>query len=274
MKVEKDRYMKNIKKTTSTLYVLFLMITGCNTEKCNPLKEVVIGQKNNRELHKIVDGCENDRLVSELEYIKISKDSIVPDGYYKEYYSNGKLKVLSFAKLGIQDSVCIVFSENGNKISESFKSDGSFIGPQKEYNSNGSNKSIVYYKNDTAKWFGIEFDTRGNIIKLHGKSLRTVTTPRYEIQKKGERFAAIFEVPLLGNINTELKIVVNKNDQIVYDTTISTFTHNKANFDYYPYFIDLESSGKYELIASVRLTDKKNRKLITEDSTHLPFTVK
>jgi hypothetical protein len=234
----------------------------------------VIKQKGGRELHKIVDECKNDQVVSELEYIKISKDSIIPDGYYKEYYSNGKLKVLSFAKLGIQDSVCVVFSENGNKISESFKSDGLFIGPQKEYYSNGSNKSIVYYKNDTAKWFGIEFDTHGNITKLHGKSLRTVTTPGYETQEKGGRFAAIFEVPVLNNIKTQLKIALRQGGRIVYDTTVSTFSHDKANFDYYPYFTDLGKSGNYELTASIRLTDRKNEKLITEDITLLQFTVK
>lgn len=251
-----------------------LIALGCNDKKnCNSEREIV-KTKGNIELRQIVDECNDNLIVREREYLRISKDSVVPNGYQKDYYPNGKLKLLAFWRLGVQDSVCISYSENGNKLSESYMSDGIFIGPQKEYYSNGKIKDIVYLKNDSIKWLGVEFDPQGRITKLQGKSLRIVTKPGYENQENGGRFTSIFIVPLLNDVKTELTITMMQGEKSVYDTTVTSFSHNRANFDYYPYFFDFNKTGRYEVIGSVRLSSEDDGKLIFEDSTRLGIMVK
>jgi hypothetical protein len=247
---------------------------GCNNAKdCNSKREIV-KTKGNIELHQIVDECNGNLVVREREYLRVSRDSIIPNGYQKDYYPNGKLKILAFWRLGVQDSICISYAEKGNKLSESYMSDGIFVGPQREYYNDGKIKSIVYHKNDSIKWFGIEFDPQSRITKLHGKSLRIVTEPGNENKKNGERFISLFIVPLLNNVKTELTVTMMQGEKSVYDTTVTSFTHGRANFDCYPYFFDFKKTGRYEVIGSIRLSSVDDGKLIVEDSTHLPITVK
>lgn len=256
------------------LICILFGVTACgNNKDCKPKKEIY-KVKGDSELLKVIDECHGDVVIRERQYLRVSKDSIIPNGYQKDYYPNGNLKLLAFWKLGVQDSICISYSENGNKLAENYMSDGVFMGPQKEYYSNGKIKYIAYHKNDSIKWFEVEFDSQSRISKLHGKSLRIVTEPGYGNQKNGGRFISIFIVPLLNNVKTELTIAMMQGEKSVYDTTITSFSHNNANFDYYPYFFDFKKTGRYEIVGSVRLSSEDGRKIIFEDSTHLAIMVR
>lgn len=255
------------------IFILYLvLLMGCRSKKCPDIKEVKIKNEATTEVIQLVDQC-NDRVISKQEFKKISKDSIIAEGFYKEYYPNGNLKVWGFYKENIQDSIGFQYYPTKELQATSFKSEGQFYGPQYVYYQNGKIKTVTFHKNDSMTWFQVNYKNDGVIDHIEGKSIRIMAKPGFEQSQIGKSFGLINEVPYLPGTKTTLHIQLLKDNTNILDTVITNFI-TVLNTKIYPFKKVFNSSGNYDYIATVELTDSMNKNLIKKDSVRLVIGVK
>lgn len=105
---------------------------------------------------------------------ELTKDS-VKDGFYKEYYSNGIVKLLCFYKAGKKDSVEILYDSIGKMEFKYFNKNGRLNGPYSKFYTNGnieytlnftegikSGPSSSYFPNGPVKDY-YDYDNEGNL---------------------------------------------------------------------------------------------------------------
>ena len=170
--------------------LLILFLVGCNNKGADPLEK-----KNNESGQIIKTYYRNKALKAEYQTDKFGEK----DGFYKEYYPNGKykfefiyrkgllegqqknyyenenLKAISYYKRSKIDSVQKWYYLNGKPKSEYFWSNGNRFGAQMEYDSSGKLKDIYFISNcDTCMTSIVEFDQSGNIISKKGNLIYCV----------------------------------------------------------------------------------------------------
>lgn len=147
-------------------YFIITLLTGCSNNKKIHIERIPAdGQY--FLLKKIFN--EKDVL---MEEIRLNGDSI-PDGIYKEYFSNGKTKSKGFYRGGTKDSVWTYYSNNGNIKEERNWFDGKNFGEQKVYFDNGRIEKYSFNNLSGEKIFSAAYDTTGKIIRWEGTPIYT-----------------------------------------------------------------------------------------------------
>lgn len=262
-----------IKRSIKLIVFLLILINfNCKNRKCNNFKEINIASTQDMGMTKIIDECNDNLLLKEQEYIKSSNGNLIPNGFHKEYYKDGHLKILGFYKNGIQDSLNFQYFPDGKIKIKSFMSEGQYFGPQYEYYDNSQLKSITYHKNSAITWFQVTFNEDGTINGFSGKALRVMSNPGYKNLKLGDKIGVLNEVPNIKNIENILHISLMSKNKIVVDTTIFHFDP-LLNIYVYGFSKKVDKIGSYQYIASVKLIDKVSNKIIKEDTIILSSNV-
>lgn len=74
----------------------------------------------------------------EVEMSEKNNGKLIADGYMKEFFENGNVKKLSYFKMGVQDSVCIEYYQNGAKHIQYWFANGRQTGKKVYFDSTGN----------------------------------------------------------------------------------------------------------------------------------------
>ncbi|MFA6058692.1 MAG: hypothetical protein WC756_10875 [Taibaiella sp.] len=253
------------------LSICVLQFLGCGEKEC--IVTIKEQKANNIELKIIKDNC-NDRLLKEQEFLKISPDSMIPHGLYKEYFKNGKISSFAFFKNGLQDSIAIKYYQNGNKELEFYWQDGIQIGFQSIYNQNGKYQRRDYFLRDSIKMFLLTYNEDGRIEHLEGPLFHISYNKEVDNLRLGEEINIVNEVITLENAETLLTLkFTDPNKKTLVDTTVKQFLVFK-NLHFIPIVYSPKERGDYQYSLKVQLIDKSNGNLLKADSTNFAITVK
>jgi hypothetical protein len=248
------------------LFIFFTCLYGCSNSECVESRETIVKLKNNIELLQIISDCKKGQVLLEQEFLRISSDSSIPNGQYKEYYQNGKLKISGRYEMGLQEGKFLYYSPNGQLEAQDFAVQGKLYGPQRKYYKNGKLKSIRYRKSDSINWFGIDMDQNGKYIKSEGRPIKINSKPGYKSRKVNDEIIAIIEVPVISDFTTELHLNLQNNGTVFYDTVVSKFEHdNEGNFDYFPLVKELNKQGSQVHLFEVKIIDNVTQKVVVHD---------
>jgi hypothetical protein len=115
-------------------------------------------------------------VTSEIEYL-VTDTGDVKDGYFKDYFDNGKTKTIGFYSEGLGDSDLISFFENGQIFQKSHLSAGNYWGPQYTYYENGKVEEYEFMMKKIpidgpfSCTFKLMFDKNGDVAKIGGRPL-------------------------------------------------------------------------------------------------------
>lgn len=245
-------------KYTNILCLIFLFCIGCNDSH----KRVVI-----KSPEKIVikEYYPNGGIKSEQEVLKYSDDSMIADGYYKEYFENGKLYIQGFFKKNIQHGLIESYYENGAIFRKYTKEDGWRRGFAYEYYNNGKLKWIEYYRNDSQKSFEAKFDSFGRLDTLKGALFGA--GPTTINNKTFDTVNMIYHgIVKLNGLKTILRIrVTDKDNHIIAGTSVTNFVE-MVNDRACRYAHVFSKPGTYVYENSLSLVDSLTGKIIKNDS--------
>ncbi|TWF40350.1 MORN repeat protein [Chitinophaga polysaccharea] len=161
------------------------LLTGCSNNK-KTLIERIPANGQYFLLKKIFN--EKDVLIEE---IRLNEDS-VPDGMYKEYFLNGKIKSKGFYRDGIKDSVWTYYSDSGSIKEERNWFGGKNFGEQKIYFDDGRIEKYSFNNLNGEPIFSATYNAVGKIIGWEGTPIYTAfNADRLKVNQSFELYCFI-----------------------------------------------------------------------------------
>jgi hypothetical protein len=266
MYVYEDKIKKMRNKTVFFLMSLMPFAFSCKEKDCIITNDTIT---NGKIIKRKINKCENDGIISEQEFVKNARGDMIPYGFYKDYYGNGKLKSLGFFKNGEQDSIANQYYENGRIKIRNYKSDKHFSGPQYYFSEYGKIEDIEFYNKNSEVWLKVSYNDKEKIKSIEGELANIMPDERRLVQGTlpiGDILPIIVEVPIVFNAKTVLNLTLRKSGLVLNDTIISSFVP-VYNISVYPSAERLMKSGIYEYVANVSLLDSISGELIKRDSS-------
>jgi hypothetical protein len=189
------------------------------------------------------------------------------DGIREAVLDDGK-RLVEFYKVGIRDSVILVFYSSGMLQDKMNVYRGGIVGPVQRYFPDGSLQAYLWFidptapgKNNEAKWSILFDSTRAEVIKK-GHPIVTTLMGESDSRSRDSVSLSFFFAPSPDSFRTFFLITT----QVFGENTVDTFTsfnefppmkmmELKAN---YPFHKDAKYSGIYLLL------DNKNRIVVTD----------
>jgi antitoxin component YwqK of YwqJK toxin-antitoxin module len=248
---------------------LAVYLTSCENRNC------IIEEQNtngNILIRRKINQC-NNAILYDQEFLIVSKDSFIENGYYKTYNSNGSINSIAYFKNGLQDSIAIKYYENGNKEMELYWANGKMQGFQNWYSPNGAILKKKYYVQDSSVLLSIIYNQKGQIENFDGKTLYVFGNKDISNISKGERFLIANQIVQLEAIKSILKVKFYTPDgKKIIDTTFTKFK-SMGNIKYIPIVYTASNIGIYSYYADVQLVDVKTNKILKEDSTSIKINI-
>lgn len=257
------------------LYIIgFILIVGCKENSklinCNATHESIIRNDDLDEI-RVIRNCDNKLLYSQ-EGILISKDSFISQGAYREFYESGYLKVLSFFKKNIQDSVMIKYRSDKSIEFRNYYVDGMKKGFQNYYYNSGKIEMQNYHKNDSQIICKILYDSTGSISDINGQILRVDLNKTPDNYVVGDQLFIKNEILVVDQFRPRLCIVFrSKTGQNIIDTVVESFQYIDNRF-WKMLCIKADQEGVYQYSAVATWLDKSKLKIIKGDS--IAFSIK
>ncbi len=254
----------HILKIGVAIFLLTLFFTSCKQQVC---VEESLAKNGGKTIKTRVNRCKDNVIIYEQEYDTYS-DSLVAQGFLKQYYDNGKMKSLAYYKKGVQDSVEIEYYENGQIKAKKFRAYGTVFGPQYAYHSDGKVGQIDYYTKDGKNWLTLGMNKMGAYDGFKGRLLHvTLVDKDFDVDSVPVHTTLylINEVPSLLHKNTILNIKIRKQNAILTDTTYTRFT-GFLNTVVSGFKYKFEKKGVYELLSTVNIIDSASNSLVCTDT--------
>lgn len=263
------------KRKLFTLLILPIF-HGCTNDNrtCKSFHEKIVPLSENKEEVQTINNC-TGKILQAQEIKRITKDSIIYTGYYKEFHPSGKLKVLCFLKQGILDSTALGYDANGSIEFKTYYVNGEKRGFQDVYYPNGFLKQKNYHKNDSAIIFRIDYNKDGSIKSISGQTLRIDINKPADAYRIGDTLVITNEVIVLDNMYTALDVKLSSSDKKdILKKTYSDFVFkDNRHLKYLVSPIGEKGNFRYSAIAS--LYDKKhNGNLLKKDTITFNITIR
>jgi hypothetical protein len=249
-----------------------ICFTACGEKEC--LIKTITKTKQNGEIQTINNRCKDDKMISERELSRTSEGKLIANGYFKEYFDNGKLHAISFFKNNKQDSIAIKYYENGNKELEFYWEDGKQTGFQNHFYPNGRYKLRNYFDNNSSVVFKAIYDNNGQIDSLEGTPYNIIFNKVPNSLILGEEVSIINEVITLENVETLFNLkFIDPHHKTLVDKSVNQFLIFE-NVRFVPVIYSPKEKGEYQYIVKVKLIDKANGKTLKEHSTNFSLMVR
>lgn len=209
------------------------------------------------------------------EYTKDSGGNFIANGFYKEFYGNGGLKLQGFFKNDKKDGTCIFYSEKGKIIAKQNYFEGIAKGKQYLFYDNGNIKRIKFDENDTLSYFSIDYSPNGEIKFTHGMPIVARRAIYKNVYSPQDTLIIINFVAVIEKMKTLLTIkIYDENGKCYYSNMNVDFL--TANYLGSPvdYFEKQFKRGKHKYVATVELRDSATDKVLIIDSNVIDIIVK
>jgi antitoxin component YwqK of YwqJK toxin-antitoxin module len=134
--------MKNV-----NLFLLCIFLAACN----------------NRTSQNIDNSVQHDTIKTD-KVAAITKDSVIKNGEYIQYYKNGVIKISGIMKDGKREGLWKSFYENGSPWSETTFKNGVKNGKTITWYENEKKRYEGFYTNDSESGKWIFLDEKGNVV--------------------------------------------------------------------------------------------------------------
>jgi hypothetical protein len=260
-------------------YWKYLFFASWFIQACNQTGHRVISEndKKNRVVRKYTVNERNQKDGEYREYysdgtlkvlLNYSKDSL--KGKQQSFYANGSLQSKGYYINGRLDSIQFYYFANKNLKSETFRLHGKLFGVQKEYEQNGKLKDFYFMMNDSAMATSLDFDQDGRITKKDGPIIVCIYGEK--LISTMDSLKAVFYIVLPPRYDCDCKFVEKQGAEKFYQSTpchLENINNNKAFLVTKQY----KKPGKYQIGIFVNLNNQQLRSSIS-DSLFLPFEVR
>ena len=254
--------------------IFILALFGCanNNKDCKVFHQEIIPIGENKQVIRVVNDC-NKQTAYSYEVIRVSQDSFIYNGAYKDFYNNGKLKTLSYFKNNFPDSVTIKYRENGKMEFRNYFVKGQRVGIQEIFYPNGNLNEINYHKNDSEIIFRVKFKENNVIDSIIGQLFRVDLNKSIREFKLGDKLNIINELIVLEGFRTILSVKVKSSKKEFLNMDYTDFYH-LDNRHYKGLFFNLEKRGMLNYSAKVCLIDNKTGLTVKTDSNSFDIMVR
>ena len=252
------------------LIISFFMVSCSNENKCKTMHKTDQVIKGNLHLIRVYNGC-NESPEIEYEALKMPDSSLVHNGYYKEFYANGKLRKLGFFKYDIQDSIAIQYRKDGIVDFDNYKFEGQRKGFQNCYDSSGKYLERSYYINDSTYTFRIIYSSVGKIEKMEGRLFNVFWDKEPSLIKLGDSIFIGNEIITLDHMVSDCKVFITRpsNKDTIFPKLITLKMNNAT---YKPVLFKPTQKGNFQYHIKVSLISK--RAIIKTDTMSFPLIVR
>ncbi|NLR81199.1 toxin-antitoxin system YwqK family antitoxin [Chitinophaga eiseniae] len=255
--------MKFVKRQFLGYCFIVTLLTGCWGNKKTYIERISGGDQ-----YFLLKKVFNEKGVL-IEEVRLNVDS-VPDGRYREFFSNGQTKCKGFYRNGIKDSVWTYYSGNGNIKEERKWFDGKEFGEQKVYFDNGRIEQYSFNNLSGEKIFSAAYDSAGKIIKWDGTPIYSAfNAGRLKVNQRFELYCFIGIPP-----GTDLKVKVEEREgasNILFqkeygqDNIINLYFSKKIAVEQ-----ECRKKGKFAWLVYV---DHSYNGIVKSDTIHLDLSV-
>lgn len=259
-----------MKKTTYTLAIsLLLLLSHCksretkNTNNCEAYMsgKIKLDTLNADSSHlsvKYINEC--NQVQKEVQLLRTTGDSLVKDGFQKRYYSNGKLNVAAFFRMGLRDSITTFYYPNGTMKAYEYYYEGDRYGKSIEYDTNGKPRTVKYYA-DNGKIMLETFLNKQNCVdSLNGELFFPIVFGDDNF-KTGKPVSLAILVPEYETTATKSNVACLYKGERTFDTLITNYQHT-LNTSIFFYTIAEPEYGDYKVNIDVSLYDKASNRLL------------
>lgn len=256
-------------------YSFLFLIWGCRYKPSCTHEVILKSDSSSHELLQVFNTCGHKYLKAIQEITRISKDSVIHNGYFKEFYKNGNLRIIGFKKNNIQDSITTSYYEDGSLYCVNYFANGKLNGFQCLYYETGVYKRRWYAINDSDALFKVHYNRNGSISMMEGMIQRQIWSKGPDDYVLGDTFRVINEVVVLdSNTQTNLKVKFRLIEKKLLDTSINEFIGGENKFLHLTEFGPLKEKGTYDYITIASLIDKKTKAILRLDTIKYSVTVK
>jgi hypothetical protein len=253
-----------IKFKIGTMCAFVILFSACKEKEC---VELTLNKDNGKIIKQKIDLCNQNKIIYEQEFLD-SSDSLIPNGYAKYNYDNGKMKLLSFYKNGIQDSISLKYYKSGVLKEEKYLTNGTPFGPQYTFLPNGNIEEVDFYTQFGKSWLKIKLNDSGQFEEIKGRLLHITLSDKstnFDSLSAKSTLYVINEVPIIQKKKTILNIKVKKEGKVVYDQTFTDFTNfYRINVNGFKY--TFQEKGAYLYLPTVSIVDSISGRKISTDS--------
>lgn len=145
-----------------------ILLTSCYEREQK--SDLVVTANNHTEIKEVYDKA--GRLIQKYQTNLIGEKN----GFFYEYYSNGKIKSTSYYKRDVLDSIQKWFYHNGFQEAELFRIAGKKFGMQKLFDSGGNLEQVYFVTSscDTCITSFLTFNSDGSIKEKKGNLINCI----------------------------------------------------------------------------------------------------
>jgi antitoxin component YwqK of YwqJK toxin-antitoxin module len=242
------------------LCCLIVICGGCNNKHPDNGEEI-IDLGNSQFLQKeYKDGL----LVKEKEFSRSKDNSIIANGYEKDYFPNGKVKCELHFVNGKQDSLQLRYYPNGNIKYRLYETNGQSFGPQMEFYENGKIKGVYFHLNDSVYISKVKYNLNGKVDSIDGSFAYFAAYKKPILLHDTLMMAIHVLMPSGMRIVLNLKLLDERN-KILIDTVISKFDYADNSF-YHEELRHFDKKGKYQYESNIQLFDSATHKMVKQNT--------